>query len=91
MKQKKEILLEEYELIDFMERDLNQEDLRRVLLALEVAPKLRGRLNEYLLVRESLKNNQPMESEVDMSNLHSKIMMQIETIEIEKSQTVKKK
>lgn len=91
MKQKKEILLEEYELIDFMERDLNQEDLRRVLLALEVAPKLRGRLNEYLLVRESLKNNQPMESEVDMSNLHSKIMMQIEAIEIEKYQTVKKK
>lgn len=91
MKQNKEILLEEYELIDFMERELNQEDLRRVLLALEVAPKLRGRLNEYLLVKDSLKNNPPTENEFDLSGLHSKIMMQIETLETDKLASVKKK
>jgi negative regulator of sigma E activity len=81
---KKEILLEDEDLIDYMEGELGLEDMRRVLLALEASPQMRGRYNEYLLVKDRLKRWPPEAKDVDLNALHSKIMLQVEAENLKK-------
>ena len=79
-------------LIDFMESELNQEDMRRTLMALETTPKLRDRLNDYMLIKAALRSEQHINrlkrdekrNEASLESLHNRIMMQIETQEIQK-------